>query len=428
MQPGILLLAVALPLAVGAQIPEPVLPAGAGVNIHFTSGHESDLDLIAAAGFKFIRMDFHWASIEREKGIYDWLAYDELTANIEKRGLRALYILDYSNPLHSEQVTSPHPFTGQPHQTPASPQHPESIAAFAKWAAAAARHFAGRKIIWEIWNEPNGHFWTPKPDAHQYAALALATAMAIREADPNATVVGPATAGFPWDFLETVFKSGVLEYFDAVTVHPYRKYSNSPETAAADYLKLRQLIDRCAPASRKGKIPVLSGEWGYATHESGLSLETQAAFAVRLQLVNLLNGVPLSIWYDWKNDGPDPKEKEHNFGVMTLDLKPKPAYQAIQTLTRELAGYRVARCHELGRDDDYVLVLTDSGKNSKLAAWTTGAPHRITLKLASKRTRVLPVMMGDGRATESRSHKGFLTLDLTLLPHYVTLGKVTVKQ
>ena len=202
MPPGSILLAAALPLAACAQIPEPVLPAGVGVNIHFTTGHERDLDLIAAAGFKFIRMDFHWAGIEREKGFYDWSAYDELTANLGKRGLRALYILDYSNPLYEQPVTSPHPFTGKPHQTTASPRQHESIAAFANWAAAAARHFAGRKIIWEIWNEPNGHFWTPKPDAQQYAALALATATAVHEADKDATVVGPATAGFPWDFLE----------------------------------------------------------------------------------------------------------------------------------------------------------------------------------------------------------------------------------
>ena len=72
----------------------------AGVNIHFTGGHEKDLDLIAAAGFKFIRMDFGWQSTEREKGIYNWSAYDELTSNLEKRGMRAIYILDYSNSLY----------------------------------------------------------------------------------------------------------------------------------------------------------------------------------------------------------------------------------------------------------------------------------------------------------------------------------------
>jgi hypothetical protein len=30
-----------------------------GINIHFTKGHEKELDMIAAAGFKFIRMDLH---------------------------------------------------------------------------------------------------------------------------------------------------------------------------------------------------------------------------------------------------------------------------------------------------------------------------------------------------------------------------------
>jgi beta-xylosidase len=422
-----LFLAAASPWMAFAQIPEPRLPAGVGVNIHFTAGHERDLDLIAAAGFKFIRMDFHWSGIEREKGAYDWSAYDELTANLEKRGLRALYILDYSNPLYEPAVTSPHPITGQPHQTTGSPQHPESIAAFAKWAAAAARHFAGRKIIWEIWNEPNGHFWAPQPDAQQYAALALATARAVREADPRATIVGPATAGFPWDFLETVFQSGVLEYFDAVTVHPYRHYARSPETAGPDYAKLRALMDRYAPAAKRGKIPVLSGEWGYATHEGGLSPDTQAAFAVRQQLANLLHDVPLSIWYDWKNDGPDPKEREHNFGVMTLDLQPKPAYHALRTLTRELSGCRVARRLDTGDDRDFVLELTDAKKQTKLAAWTMGEPHRVALKLASKRAREFLVTLGDGSTTESRSEKGVLTLALVPLPQYVSLERAALK-
>src|SRR5436189_4433071 len=69
-------------VASAADLPEPVMPAGMGVNIHFVKGHERDLDLISAAGFKFIRMDFGWGDIERRKDEYDWSAYDELTANL----------------------------------------------------------------------------------------------------------------------------------------------------------------------------------------------------------------------------------------------------------------------------------------------------------------------------------------------------------
>ena len=82
---------IVLPWACGAaEIPEPVLPAGVGVNIHFVTGHEQDLDLMAAAGFKFVRMDFGWTGTETAKGQYTWREYDELLANLDRHGLRAM--------------------------------------------------------------------------------------------------------------------------------------------------------------------------------------------------------------------------------------------------------------------------------------------------------------------------------------------------
>jgi len=66
------------------EIPPNVIPAGVGVNIHFVTGHQEDLDRIAAAGFKFIRMDFGWSAIERRKGEYDWKQYGELLEHLEQ--------------------------------------------------------------------------------------------------------------------------------------------------------------------------------------------------------------------------------------------------------------------------------------------------------------------------------------------------------
>ena len=412
----------ALPLwSRAAELPPPVVPAGVGVNIHFVTGNEPDLDMIKAAGFKFIRMDFAWTSIETGKGHYDWSGYEQLLANLERRGLRALFILDYSHHLYEETVTSPNPLTNVPQRSTASPQHPESIAAFARWAAAAADHFRGRHILWEIWNEPNGSFWAPKPDAAQYAALALATAKAVREADPHATIIGPASSGFPWEFLETFLRSGVLEYLDAVSVHPYRDSHRPPETAAADYEKLRQLIDRFAPAGKR--LPILSGEWGYSSHTHGVSLETQAAFAARQQLSNLLNGVPLSIWYDWKNDGPDPAENEHNFGTVLPDLQPKPAYKALQTLTRELSGCQFTRRLNLDHTPDYLLVFTDPAGKEKLAAWTAGEPHEVSVQLGGPGGGELPAVRSNGDRFTLKVGAGQVTLSLGPAPQYVSLGE-----
>ena len=423
-----LALACALPLlAVGAEIPDPVLPAGVGVNIHFVTGHEKDLDLIAAAGFKFIRMDFGWESTEPSKGEYNWAGYDELLANLEKRGLRAIFILDYSHRLYEETATSPNPITGQSHKTTASPQHPDSVAAFARWAAASAKHFQGRHVLWEIWNEPNISFWSPKPDAQQYTTLALAACKAIREAEPRATIIGPASSTFPWEFLETFLKSGVLEYLDAVSVHPYREPNRPPEMAAADYQKLRTLIARYAPPARQDRIPILSGEWGYSTWKRGVTLETQAAFAARQQLANLLDGVPLSIWYDWKNDGPDPNENEHNFGTVLPDLVPKPAYVAIQTLTRELSGYRVVRRLALTSDKDYALLCQNSTGRQKLAAWTLGEPHPVSIELSLKGDTKPTAVSGNGEPLTPKLESGRLSLELGAAPQYVSLGESTAR-
>jgi len=273
-----LLLAVSAVAAGG--LPPLVLPQGVGVNIHFQRGHTTDLDLIAATGFRIVRMDLGWAGIERERGRYDWSACDELTANLEHRGLRALYILDYSNPLYEETVVTRDPVSGREQRDTASPRGPESIAAFARWAAAAAARYRRHGVIWEIWNEPNITFWKPRPDVAEYNALALATCEAIRAADPKALIVGPATSEVPLRFLEDFFASGILRHLDAVSVHPYRNYAKPPETVGEEYAALRRLIDRHAPPGKAG-LPILSSEWGYASHTRGVSPELQAAYAAR---------------------------------------------------------------------------------------------------------------------------------------------------
>lgn len=411
-----------LPLAaVAAELPEPVIPAGVGVNIHFVQGHQRDLDLIAAAGFKFVRMDFAWEAIEKKKGEYDWSAYDELTKNLEAHGLRAIYILDYSHRLYEEQVDSKNALkTAVAQRDTASPQHPESIAAYANWAAAAVKHYHGRHIIWEIWNEPNGFFWKPKPNAEQYSALALATGKAIREADPEATLIGPALSGFEPPFMETFLKSGVLQYLDAVSVHPYRNPKKWPETAASDYQNLREKIAQYASTPDKKNLPIISGEWGYSTKIGDVSPETQAAYLVRQQLFNLVENIPLSIWYDWKNDGADPREVEHNFGTVTDNLEPKPAYNALKVMTRELAGCHIELWSQTETNNFILHLVNDSGE-TKLAVWTVGEAHTIQLPAASPFASHPVGIKGTGESFSVQVEDGKWVLEVEQLPKYITV-------
>ena len=342
----------------------PVLPDGLGVNIHFTDPKPGEMKMLAQGGFTWVRMDFGWNGTEKKKGEYDFAAYDRLMAALEEHKIRALFILDYSNKLYDNGL---------------SPCSDEGRKAFAQWAAAAVKRFKGRGILWEMYNEPNIGFWKPKPNVDDFVKLALEVGKAIREAEPNETYIGPATSGVDFAFLEACFKAGLLEYWSAVSVHPYRQ--SGPETAAADYARLRRLIDQYAPKGKR--IPILSGEWGYSSVWGSFNEEKQGKMLPRQWLTNFANDVPLSIWYDWHDDGKDPKEAEHHFVTVLNDYHagkdpvydPKPAYLAGRTLATVLAGFQFNKRLALSDPDDHVLLFS-KGDQVRLAAWTTSATTR----------------------------------------------------
>jgi polysaccharide biosynthesis protein PslG len=345
-------------------LPNPTIPSGFGVNIHFTRNNH-ELDLVAKAGFKLIRMDLSWSAVEKTRGVYDFekTGYDSLTKGCTDRGITILYILDYSNKLYEEDR---------------SVRTEEGRKAFAAFAEAAAKRYAGKGILWEIWNEPNiKQFWSPQPNAEDYCKLVEEAAPRIKAADPRGQIVGGATSEIPMGWLESCFKAGLLKWIDVLSVHPYR--SKPPETVILDYAKLRELIKRYAPSGKT--IPVISGEWGYSNinwDKSRLTEQQQAAYVARMFLTNLYQGIPVSIWYDWRDDGKDPNEREYNFGTVHYDLVPKAAYLAVKVLSATLAGYSIDRRVDLGSEEDFAFWLKN-GQNDAIAFWTLGDRHTVTL-------------------------------------------------
>ena len=327
------------------------------------------MEMLAAAGFRWVRMDFSWEGTERRAGEYNFAGYDRLLRSLDRFGIRALLILDYSNPLY-DQGLSPHTEEGRK--------------AFARWAAAAAVHFKDRGVLWEVWNEPNlRQFWKPQGNAQHYAKLARETCDAVHLAAPGSLCIGPATSRIPLDFIGQCFENGLLGVWDAVSVHPYR--SQAPETVLPEYEALRREIRRYAPAGRV--IPVISGEWGFSSIATQMTPERQGDYLARQFLTNLSAGVPISIWYDWHDDGADEKEKEHHFGTVAFPYHagrepvydPKPAWDAAKKLTSELAGFRFEERVQLANPEDFALLFR-KGTERKAAAWTiSGLETEVTV-------------------------------------------------
>ena len=134
-----LILLITLPVSASPRLSRllpPVVPHGFGLNIHFTGAPTQKLDSLQESGVGWVRMDFFWGAIEKKPGVYDFSAYDALIGGLTARHLSAIFILDYGNDLYQK----------------GPPRSPAARAAFARFAAAAVKRFAGKPVLWELWN------------------------------------------------------------------------------------------------------------------------------------------------------------------------------------------------------------------------------------------------------------------------------------
>jgi hypothetical protein len=292
------------------------------VNIHLLHAPHA-LDLARDTGFRFVRMDLLWSKVER-RGRYRFFAYDALMRELEARGMGALWILDYGHPQHGGD----------------RPQTNEDIAAFARYSAAVAAHFKGRDVRYEIWNEPNNEqFWKPTPNPTEYGVLLREAIAAIHREDPSARVSVGGVAKMDLAFLGQVLASGAARGANAIGVHPYR--ANGPETVVPEFLTLRTLVSK----ELGENVEIWNTEWGYSSYDyplrdvlgdghSDASRKRQAVMAVREALTVWALNLPVAVWYDLHDDGTDPTNPEHNYGLLDSDNDDKPAMRALRTLTQ----------------------------------------------------------------------------------------------
>ena len=421
-------LAVGMALGQRTYADSPRVEDSIGVSAHFTKSYPpkpGEIKMIADAGFRWVRTDFVWVDTDpgpiRPRG-YDFSFYDRLVEELDRYQIRAIFILDYHNCQYYNGESGKKACMSD---EPESPHTEEQRNAFAQWAAAAAGHFRGHGVYWEIYNEPNIDFWkSPSPQrekVNEYVKLAVTTSKAIRAAAPNETIIGPATAKIDLGFIGACLDAGLLDYWSAVSVHPYRE--SYPETAATEYEGLRHLIAQHQPRAKN--ISIISGEWGYSAW-GRMTEETQGKYLVRQFLSNLANDIPLSIWYDWRDDDWASPGAERHFGTVKNPYNErsnpvfamKPAYVAAKTLTENLRGYHLSKRLQVGTSNDYILMF-DNGRSVRLAAWTTSTAHSITIPVKAGSVRVTG-WRGDTLAMRIAEDRG-LIVTLTDDPQYFIL-------
>lgn len=355
-----------------------------GICIGYSIMPETTWDLLADGGYKVVRFDFVWASVEKTPGVYNFAGeqnYDAMVDSLTRRNIKIVFILDYGNPLYDGGYA---PYTQQGRD------------AFARFAAAAVTRYKGKNIVWEIWNEPNEPgFWRMAPGVTEpisslYGQLVKTVIPAMRTADSKCFIAGPSVSNLSdgdanfgaMQFIRELGRNGTLQQLDAVSVHGYR--SGTPESVASDYVFLRAIMGQFNCADKPIYNTEVGRSTGYYPNLTKINSDEQGGWLVRTYLADIASNIGMTVWYTWMDAGNNSSEVAENYGVITKNGQPKQVYAASRTMSTTLDGYRFTERVTGSLPQDVYLYKFLKGTKAAYVLWkTTANPDTVAVPLAS---------------------------------------------
>lgn len=423
------------------------------MNVHYTNMGEDPMieqvNFSAMAGTSAWRSSITWDAVEKVSG--DYGVPEQLEAVMDQtkaKGMKALIILAYNNnnpkrdsngSIIYDSNNKTLPMYGDP-----DPTNSEWLNAYTEYCKFVAdymnTYYPGMVVGYEIWNEWNNASMSKVNNedlrkGNIYAQLVIAASEAIKEVDPNANIIGGATAGDADSNTLTFMKAmlGTDGLIDAIDGFSFHSYADKETTTEADRLQGIRRFERVSPAgysfaSRITNVKNLLAQYGApddleiwltetswstnaepeegtSPHDNkyhiyyGVTEEQQASYMVQLYTLALADGTLDRIfWYDLLNDRNkvngtwtwQTNKGECNWGLLhTWDenatgehiaYEAKQGYVAMCALNSKLAGATNGRSITLGsgihayqfeKDGHYLMV-----------AWTTdGTTKNLTATL-----------------------------------------------
>ncbi len=386
-----------------------------GVCTHFgLEWFDGDVNLKTSAaalmGAGYIRDEINWHRAETEKGIVNILPeWDVFVDEAIKSGVEPVLILAYGNPYYDEG--------GPPHTE-------EGLAAYANYVNTVVEHFEGRVKYFEVWNEYNlagTAFNSTSRPAEDYAKLLKVAYPVIKEANPDATVIGGAMAGLDDNWIKTVLSEAAY-YMDALSYHPYT-YPNNPEyggfAVSANYLS-----DVMASYNPNLSLWVTEIGWPTMQEESGISEMEAAEFLARSYILSTVVSVDKMFWYDMVNDGTNPSYSEHNFGLLhSWDNEPALAakfpYLAYNTVSNQLHGAKLQWSDGLSADVFYAMYDKEESGTKLLIVWTVDKEATMTLNTIGDEVKITDILSNSEIAA---TENGQIQIPVTTSPIFIEGG------
>jgi hypothetical protein len=340
-----------------------------GVNTHFGQDKgnvQANLSLIRQMGATTIRDEVYWKEVENVKGQYAIPAISETFVNAAlAQGLKPLLTLDYGNPFYD---------SGN------KPTTPDAIEAFAQYAVFVATQFKGRVSMYEIWNEWDLDTGNTTPGTPQsYINLLKVVYPRLKAIDPNIVVLGGGVSGgaiiSPW--FGQMLDAGAMNSADAISIHQYiftaTGSGRTPETLINNLLGVEATL-RSHNGNQDYPLYLTETGWPSNTGASGTTPDEAGDFNAETML--LLPTLPFLKglwWYDFQDDGTTTNYTEDNFGLVHVDLTPKPGFYALSAVTNWMTGAQFStRLKTSDPAVDGVEFLLPDGHQA-FALWRQGA-------------------------------------------------------
>ena len=309
---------------------------------------EKAYDKVAALGVKWARIQSGWARTEKEKGVYDFAWLDSIVDNLVQRGLSPWLCLCYGNGLYDADAAKVFGAVGCP-----PIKTPEQKEAWYNYVKATVKRYTGKIEWFEIWNEPDGEWcWKHGVNATEYGEFVLATAAAIREANPNAKVTGGASCrhtDLRW--ITDVIETGAVKQLDGFSYHGYCP----DERNSVHFPRAVKLLCQ----AENPDLKFIQGETGAQSRSDGAGAMRiyswtplkQAKFLLRMLISHLREDLFINSYFSCMDmiealNGKVDDRKSYMdygyFGVLGADFdengfatgeySPKIAYRALQVL------------------------------------------------------------------------------------------------
>ncbi len=233
-------------------------------------------DIVRVTGAKYVRFHdiFHdqmgvYDEDTSGKPVYNFSYVDQVYDGLLEQGVRPFVELSFM-PKKLAQKMAIHEFWYQPIVAP-----PKSWDRYGELIYQFTKHLVERYGIdevsqwyFEVWNEPNIHFWVGEPKQSTYFMLYDHAARAVKKVSPRLRVGGPATAQAAWvdQLIQHTVDAKIP--LDFVSTHVYANDTAHDVFGTEEKLTRREMVCRAVKkvhdqvkASKRPQLPLIWSEF-----------------------------------------------------------------------------------------------------------------------------------------------------------------------